>query len=148
MVGTDETINRDDSVHHANIQSLIANLGNKNGCVRIRARETLVNIRSQAVTSLVSALQDRDWRVRWEAAKALGEIGDARAAPALVGALEDARSGIRWLAAGGLIAIGREALPPIVADAHSSLGLGVAARGSAPRVQGVAARERAPCTPL
>ena len=48
--------------------------------------------------------------MRWEAAKALGKIGDPKAALALVGALEDPRSGIRWLAAEGLMAIGREAL--------------------------------------
>jgi HEAT repeat protein len=68
MTSTDGTINRDDPVHHAKIQSLVANLGNKNGGVRIRAREALVSTRGQAVTPLISALQDRNWRVRWEAA--------------------------------------------------------------------------------
>ena len=114
MIRTDETGSRDDPGKQVNIRLLIADLGNNNGSVRVRARATLVHIGAQAVEPLTLALKDQNWHVRWEAAKALGEIGDSRSAPALVSALEDVRSGIRWLAAEGLIVIGREALPPLL----------------------------------
>ena len=114
MIRTDETRSHDDPGKQVNIAPLIADLGSNNGSVRVRARATLVYIGAQAVEPLVLALKDPNWHVRWEAAKALGEIGDPRSAPALVSALEDVRSGIRWLAAEGLIVIGREALPPLL----------------------------------
>ncbi len=109
-----ETTNQAVAGNRADIQPLIADLGSNNGLVRVRTRATLVSMRGEAVPSLISALQDRNWHMRWEAAKALGEIGDPQAAPALVSALEDTRSGIRWLAAEGLIVIGREGLPPLL----------------------------------
>jgi hypothetical protein len=59
-------------------------------------------------------LHDPDHEVRWEAAKALGEIADPRSAPALVETLEDAGFDIRWLAAEGLIALGKAGLEPLL----------------------------------
>jgi len=114
MIQTDKIVSRNDPGKQANIPMLIADLGNNDGSVRVRARATLVYIGAQAVEPLMLALKDQNWHMRWEAAKALGEIGDPRSAPTLVSALEDVRSGIRWLAAVGLIAIGREALPPLL----------------------------------
>jgi HEAT repeat protein len=52
--------------------------------------------------------------VRWEAAKALGQISDPTAAEALVRALEDEMFDVRWLAAEGLITLGRGALLPLL----------------------------------
>jgi HEAT repeat protein len=52
--------------------------------------------------------------VRWEAAKALGQISDPRAAEALVRALEDEMFDVRWLAAEGLITLGCGALLPLL----------------------------------
>ena len=63
---------------------------------------------------LVKALADPNQWVRWEAAKALGQIGDPAAAQALVTALEDKMFDVRWLAAEGLIAMGRGALVPLL----------------------------------
>jgi hypothetical protein len=114
VIHSDETKSRDDPGNRAKIPPLIADLGSNNGNVRVRARAALVHIGAQAVEPLILALKDRNWHVRWEAAKTLSEIGDPRSAPALVTTLEDARSGIRWLAAEGLIVIGREALPPLL----------------------------------
>ncbi len=114
MVQTDRMASRNDPGKPANVPALIADLGNNNGSVRVRARAALVYIGAQAVEPLMLALKDQNWHMRWEAAKALGEIGDPRSAPALVDTLEDVRSGIRWLAAVGLIVIGREALPPLL----------------------------------
>jgi HEAT repeat protein len=96
------------------IKSLIDDLGSKDGQVRVRARKSLVAIGGQAVKPLVKALSsEKEW-VRWEAAKALGQIGGPAAVQALVKALEDKMFDVRWLSAEGLISIGREALVPLL----------------------------------
>jgi HEAT repeat protein len=82
--------------------------------LRQTARRSLVAVGEPAVGALVGALNDKKAYIRWEAAKALGEIGSPKAAPALVRALEDGGFGVRWLAAEGLIALGREGLPPLL----------------------------------
>ena len=63
---------------------------------------------------MVELLKHPDHEVRWEAARALGEIADPRAAPALVVTLEDEGFDIRWLAAEGLIALGPVGLAPLL----------------------------------
>lgn len=78
------------------------------------ARRKLVGMGSAAVASLVVGLADKRHWVRWEAAKALGQIGDAASAEALVKALEDDQFDVRWLAAEALINIGRPALRPLL----------------------------------
>jgi hypothetical protein len=95
-------------------RSLVADLDNRDGQVRVRARKSLVAIGNRAVKPLVKALASKkDW-VRWEAAKALGQIGDPAAVQALIKALEDKMFDVRWLAAEGLISIGRKALTPLL----------------------------------
>jgi len=96
------------------IKSLVADLGSKDGQVRVRARKSLVAIGGQAVKPLVKALSSKKEWVRWEAAKTLGQIGDPAAVQALAKALEDKMFDVRWLAAEGLIAIGRKALIPLL----------------------------------
>jgi HEAT repeat protein len=96
------------------ISSLVADLSKKDGAVRERARQSLVAIGAPAVTYLVEALANRNELLRWEAAKALGEIGSPAAAPALVAALEDEVFDVRWLAAEGLIALRGEGLVPLL----------------------------------
>lgn len=102
------------SADPATIGALIANLGTKDGLVRERARQSLVAIGAPAVASLIEALADRNKQMRWEAAKALAQIGDPASAHTLVNALEDEVFDVRWLAAEGLIALGREALVPLL----------------------------------
>lgn len=98
----------------ATISALIADLGSKDGLVRLRARVCLVAIGGKAVGSLVEALASKKRWVRWEAAKALGQTGDPAAAQALVRALEDEVFDVRWLAAEGLIAVGDKGLVPLL----------------------------------
>jgi len=78
------------------------------------ARRTLVNMGNKAVEPLVRELSNKKHWVRWEAAKALGQIGDKAAAEALVKALEDDEFDVRWLAAEALITIGRDSLEPLL----------------------------------
>jgi HEAT repeat protein len=79
------------------------------------ARRKIVAMGSAAVETLVRELSNKKHWVRWEAAKALGQIGDKAAAIALVKALEDSEFDVQWLAAEALITIGRESLEPLLA---------------------------------
>ena len=102
--------NQNQQIRAEDITSLVVQLGDDDGLLRRKAREFLVTLDGSAVPSLVKALSNPSRDVRWEAAKALGEIGDPSAAPALVEALEDERFGVRWLAAEALIALGPKAV--------------------------------------
>jgi HEAT repeat protein len=79
------------------------------------ARRSLVDMGSSAVDALVKELSNKKHWVRWEAAKALGQIGDRTAVKALVAALEDNEFDVRWLAAEALISIGKDSLEPLLA---------------------------------
>ena len=96
------------------IKRLIAGLRSNDGETRREARNELVFIGKPAVDFLIPTLKDPDDDVRWEAAKALSEIGDPRAASDLASLLMDHNFGVRWLAAEALISIGREALQPLL----------------------------------
>jgi HEAT repeat protein len=95
-------------------RSLICELDSEDGLVRVKARKSLVTIGHLAVKPLVKSLSSNREYVRWEAAKALGQIGDPAAVQALIKALEDKMFDVRWLAAEGLIIIGRPALVPLL----------------------------------
>jgi hypothetical protein len=82
-------------------EALITSLGSHDDVVRVKARHTLVSLGKAAVPSLIVALKNKNDLVRWEATKALGEIGDPESAPALVRGLEDEDFDVRWLAAEG-----------------------------------------------
>lgn len=85
------------------IETLINNLGSADDDVRVNARRSLVAMGKTAVAPLARALEKKKYLMRWEAAKALSEIGNPTAAPALVKALEDEEFDVRWIAAEGLI---------------------------------------------
>ena len=70
----------------------------------------MVAMGGSAVPYLVDALKFRKGWVRWEAAKALGQIPGPAATRALVDALGDKTFDVRWLAAEGLVPRGREGL--------------------------------------
>ena len=85
------------------IETLMNNLGSADDDVRVNARRSLVAMGKTSVAPLARALENKKYLIRWEAAKALSEIGNPAAAPALVKTLEDEESDIRWIAAEGLI---------------------------------------------
>ncbi len=78
------------------------------------ARRSLVEMGSAAVPALIEALSSKKKWVRWEAAKALSQIGDPSATDALVNALTDEEFDVRWLAAEGLVTIGRRSVAPLL----------------------------------
>jgi HEAT repeat protein len=97
------------------LESLVDMLASKDGMVREKAREVLVSMGKPAVSSLTQALKHSGQdQVRWEAAKALGSIGDTRAIPSLVTALKDCNPDVAWLAAEGLIKFEKHAWPPLL----------------------------------
>jgi HEAT repeat protein len=111
---TEAYVTQDNTATIKTINSLIAELGGKDGIVRVRARKSLVNIGHAAVGPLVEALTSkREW-LRWEAAKTLSQIGDSSTTQALIGALQDKMFDVRWLAAEGLIHIGNKAIKPLL----------------------------------
>ncbi len=81
-----------------------------------KARRQLVALGKMAVNPLIDALKSRKPWVRWEAAKALGEIGDPVAAEALAMALRDNRSDVRWLAAEALITMGKDGVEALLQE--------------------------------
>jgi HEAT repeat protein len=80
------------------------------------ARRQLVKIGPKAVAPLARELSNKKQMVRWEVAKALGQIGGSEAIKVLIGALENNIFEIRWLAAEGLISHGREAIVPLLEE--------------------------------
>jgi len=94
-------------------KDLMKALSSYNDLSRVEARKALVAMGSQAIPFLAEALKHSNSLRRWEAAKALGEIGDPNAAPMLVKALEDEKFEVRWLAAKGLIEMNVKSLKPL-----------------------------------
>ena len=97
-----------------NVDQLLAALGDKDGLSRQKARKSLVEIRAAAVPGLITALDNNQQQVRWEAAKTLTEIADPAAADALVQALGDEDGDVRWVASEAMIALNRDAVKPLL----------------------------------
>ena len=98
-----------------NIKLLMDVLKSENGANRQKARKSLVALGKPAVPSLIRALQNSKLdQVRWEAAKALGAIGDTRAISPLVKVLEDSDPDVAWLAAEGLRKFKKAAWSPLL----------------------------------
>lgn len=66
------------------------------------------------VDGLIRALRHEDEEVRWEAADALGEIGDERAVEPLIQALKDEDDDVQWGAAEALGKMGEKAVEPLI----------------------------------
>jgi HEAT repeat protein len=96
------------------INSLISGLASKDGIVRVKARQQLVAYKKRSVAPLIRTLSNKNDWVRWEAAKALSQIGNPESIQALLEALTDKKFEVRWLAAEGLIRMGRKAIVPLL----------------------------------
>jgi HEAT repeat protein len=96
------------------IKTLIGDLISQDDLVRVKARKQLVAYRSRSVAPLVNELSSKNGQMRWEAAKALSQIGSPASTDALIKALEDPIFDVRWLAAAGLTKIGRKTIVPIL----------------------------------
>jgi HEAT repeat protein len=96
------------------IDELLDALASPDGMARRRARDRIVALGAVAVPGLVARLEHGAFRVRWEAAKALGAVGDPAATDALLRSLHDRDQDVRWLAAEALAAIGRPGAVAVV----------------------------------
>jgi len=123
----------EDEGSNVTVEELLAQLHSHDWKRREGARWQLEALREMAVFPLIDVLDDPDWHVRWEAAKALRDIADPRSAPALVRSLRDRRFGVRWLASDALIAL-REAALPALLDALVHHGDSVLLRAGAHHV--------------
>jgi HEAT repeat protein len=101
-------------VKEPSMETFIEALSSHKDKTRVSARQTLVAMGKAAVPSLIEALKNKNTLMRWEAAKALGEINDPETAPVLVDALEDEEFDVRWLAAEGLIKMNIKGLKPLL----------------------------------
>lgn len=104
------------AIGEAAVPSLLAALTHAEWLVRLHAVEALGKTRSpEAVDPLLSVLfNDRDRAVREDAARALGQIGDARAVEFLVTAMKE--PGLRPLAVEALGRIGDRSAVPVLID--------------------------------
>ena len=99
----------------ANLESWIGLLASNDGMIRQRARKSLVALGKPAVSPLVQSLRNSKLdQVRWEAAKALGEICDAGSIITLVTALEDGNHDVAWVAANALRKLKKTAWLPVL----------------------------------
>lgn len=96
------------------VETLIKSLSDPDGATRRTARSALVAMGHAAVGPLVQLLDADDNQTRWEAAKALGEIGGEDAVRALVKKLDDNNRDVRWVATAGLMSSGEQALDPLL----------------------------------
>lgn len=98
----------------AGVAELIEALGAQGGTTARDARERLVKMGSAAEPALIAALDSPNTQRRWEAGKALGDIGTPGSSERLARLLQDDDGGVRWVAADALIAIGPSALPAVL----------------------------------
>lgn len=96
------------------IETLVTELTCDNVIRCQKARRHLVAKGREAVPALVEALGNKKHWVRWEAAKALSQIGDPTATEALIRALRDKEFDVRWIAAEGLITLGPRMIVPML----------------------------------
>jgi HEAT repeat protein len=98
----------------AKTQEANAHLSDWDPRSRHQAREELVNQGESVLALLIKNLSSKDWHVRWESVKALGEIGDPSASDALVHLLQDDDTSVRWAAMSSLIQLGRPSIEPLL----------------------------------
>lgn len=96
------------------IEELIKDLSNPNGIIRQKARYELVKMGNPALDYLIELQGAEKHLARWEAVKAISEIGTRDSIPILINALEDEEFDVRWLAAEGLIEIGHSSVYPLL----------------------------------
>jgi HEAT repeat protein len=81
---------------------------------RHEARKKLVSLGEAVLPLLIDQLSAKDWHIRWEAVKALGEMKNPLAIGAILPVLQDDDIGVRWAAMGALITLGRVVIEPLL----------------------------------
>ncbi|MDR2854739.1 MAG: HEAT repeat domain-containing protein [Methanomicrobiales archaeon] len=95
---------------------------------RAKATDALVAYGETSVPALLAVLMHADWKVRYRAAEALGQIGStgycrADIVPSLVALSDDEKDHVRYMAAKGLLQIedprARDVFQKLRDDSHS-----------------------------
>jgi len=105
---TNTTPNREQVVQY------IEALEDKDLRTRRQARQALTECGAGCLDIMLDELLDGSFQIRWEVAKALGEMKEPASARALIRALEDEEQDVRWLAAVALANLGLPALTPLL----------------------------------
>ncbi len=106
---------KDDSSNTKTINALIEDLGkDKPRNVRQEAFDALIDRADESLVPLSQALHSEDWRVREEAAKILGRIGDEKAAKALIQLFKDDKIRVQLWATDSIISMGTRAVKPLI----------------------------------
>jgi len=85
--------------------------------VRGQAARALAGLCEEAVPDLLHLLEDKEWRIRYRAAEALGMSGSVNAAAGLIRALTDEKDHVRYMAAKSLGLMGvQSAITPLIAS--------------------------------
>ncbi len=116
-------------------------VGTHERMLREGLRATFVGQGQKSIPILHHCLSSRHEHVRWEAAKALGEIGGAAATEVLATALADESLDVRWVAAEGMIDMWEISLEPLLHQLIAHAGL-ISVRESARWVVGAVVHER------
>ena len=88
------------------IDPLIQALRDPDKKVRAQAAKALGGIGDPCVNPLTLLMDDPDWKVRYRAAEALGMTGSKKAVPFLITALDDPKDHVRYMAAKAIGEIG------------------------------------------
>ena len=95
---------------------------------RADATAALVAYGEKSLPALLNVLTHTNWKVRYRAAEALGQIGsmpdlDADIVPSLIALTDDEKDHVRYMAAKGLVQIGdpraRDAFQKLMHDDHA-----------------------------
>jgi HEAT repeat protein len=97
-----------------NTVEILAHLSDWDPRSRHEARKKLVSLGEVALPILIEQLTAKDWHVRWEAVKALGEMKNPLAVEPIITVLQDDDIGVRWAAMGSLINLGRASIQPLL----------------------------------
>jgi HEAT repeat protein len=93
----------------------VAALKDENKGVREQAARALAELGEPAAAPLMDLIRDKEWRVRYRAAEALGLMGYSPGTAVLVRALKDKKDHVRYMAAKSLGLIGGPAsLEPLI----------------------------------
>ena len=93
---------------------IIEQLSSSDAYKRHQARLALESLGESGLEALKAHIEDRNWHVRWEVVKALGEMGEVQTASILALALRDEETSVRWAAMDSLIQLGRESIRPML----------------------------------
>jgi len=101
------------TTHHStrSISEWIEALSDSDKEQRADATAALVAYGEKSIPALLNVLTHADWKVRYRAAEALGQIGsipglDADIVPSLIALTGDEKDHVRYMAAKGLVQIG------------------------------------------